>query len=176
MYLASQAVQGWSLCQCRRSDSISATAQIRHIVSLVNTAAKSLQLCPILCDPTDGSPPGSHVPGILQARTLEWVAISFCIAWKWKVKVKLLSHVRPLATSWTAAYQAHRQQPTRLIDSSLPGSIHGSFQTWVLERVAISFSATSLELIQMYSFWWLGNIPLCICTTAFLSIHLVMGI
>ena len=69
-------------------------------------AAKSLQLCPTLCDPIDGVPPGSAVPGILQARTLEWVAISFSNAWKWKVKVKSLSHVRLLATPWTAAYQA----------------------------------------------------------------------
>ena len=59
-----------------------------------------------LCDPTDGSPPGSPVPGILQARTLEWVAISFSNAWKWKVKVKSLSCVWLLATPWTAAYQA----------------------------------------------------------------------
>ena len=69
-------------------------------------AAKSLQLCPTLCDPTDSSPPGSLIPGILQARTLEWVAISFPNAWKWKVKVKWLSRVRLLATPWTAAYQA----------------------------------------------------------------------
>ena len=69
-------------------------------------AAKSLQSCPTLCDPTDGSPPGSSAPGILQARILEWVAISFSNAWKWKVKVKSLSHVRLLATPWTAAYQA----------------------------------------------------------------------
>ena len=69
-------------------------------------AAKSLQSCPTLCDPRDGSPPGSSIPGILQARTLEWVAISFSNAWKWKVKVKSLSHVRLLATPWTAAYQA----------------------------------------------------------------------
>ena len=69
-------------------------------------AAKSLQSCPTLCDLIDGSPPGSPVPGILQARTLEWVAISFSNAWKWKVKVKSLSHVQPLATPWTAAYQA----------------------------------------------------------------------
>ena len=69
-------------------------------------AAKSLQSCPTLCDPRDGSPQGSLVPGILQARTLEWVAISFSNAWKWKVKVKLLSHVWPSATPWTAAYQA----------------------------------------------------------------------
>ena len=66
----------------------------------------SLQSCPTLCDPTDSSPPGSAVPGILQARTLEWVAISFSNAWKWKVKVKSLSRVRLLATPWTAAYQA----------------------------------------------------------------------
>ena len=69
-------------------------------------AAKSLQSCPTLCDPIDGSPPGSPVPGILQARTLEWVSISFSNAWKWKVKVKLLCHVWLLATPWTAAYQA----------------------------------------------------------------------
>ena len=70
------------------------------------TTTKSLQSCPTLCDPRDGSPPGSSVPGILQARTLEWVAISFSNAWKWKVKVKSLSHVQPSATPWTAAYQA----------------------------------------------------------------------
>ena len=69
-------------------------------------AAKSLQSCPILCNPKDGSPPGSPVPGILQARTLEWVAISFSNAWKWKVEVKSLSRVRPFATPWTAACQA----------------------------------------------------------------------
>ena len=73
---------------------------------IVAAAAKSLQSCPTLCDPIDGSPPGCAVPGILQARTLEWVAISFSNAWKWKVKVKSLSHVQLLATPWTAAYQA----------------------------------------------------------------------
>ena len=69
-------------------------------------AAKSLQSCLTLCDPKDVSPPGSPIPGILQARTLEWVAIFFSSAWKWKVKVKSLSRVRLLATPWTAAYQA----------------------------------------------------------------------
>ena len=69
-------------------------------------AAKSLQSCPTLCNPIDGSPPASTVPGILQARTLEWVAISFSNAWKWKVKVKSLSRVRLLETPWTAAYHA----------------------------------------------------------------------
>ena len=73
---------------------------------LLAAAAKSLQSCLTLCDPIDSSPLGSPVPGILQARTLEWVAISFSNAWKWKVKVKLLSHVRLLVTPWTAAYQA----------------------------------------------------------------------
>ena len=75
-------------------------------MSGVAATAKSLQSCPTLCDPIDGSPPGSPVPGILQARTLEWVAISFSNAWNWKVKVKSLSRVRLLATPWTAAYQA----------------------------------------------------------------------
>ena len=69
-------------------------------------AAKSLQSCPTLCDPIDGSPRGSPVPGILQARTLEWVAIAFSNAGKWKVKGKSLSRVRLLVTPWTAAHQA----------------------------------------------------------------------
>ena len=69
-------------------------------------AVKSLQSCPTLCDPIDGSPPGSPVSGILQAGTLEWVAISFSNAWKWKVKGKSLSRVRLFAIPWTAAYQA----------------------------------------------------------------------
>ena len=77
--------------------------KLNHIVA---AAAKSLQSCPNLCDPIDGSPPGSSIPGIPQARTLEWVAISFSNAWKWKVKAKLLSRFRLLATPWTAAYQA----------------------------------------------------------------------
>ena len=71
-----------------------------------HAAAKSLQSCPTLCSPIDGSPPGSPVPGILQARTLEWVAISFSNAWQWKVKVKMLSRIRLLAAPWTAAHQA----------------------------------------------------------------------
>ena len=68
------------------------------IVKVITDAAKSLQSCPTLCDPIDGSPPGSPIPGILRAKTLEWVAISFSNAWKWKVKGKSLSHVRLLAT------------------------------------------------------------------------------
>ena len=102
------------------------TAQLHSSHMLVTaTAAKSLQSCLTLCDPLDGSPPGSPVPGILQARTLEWVAISFSNAWKWKVKVKSLSHVR-------------LSNPT---DCSLPGSfIHGIFQARVLEWGATAFS------------------------------------
>ena len=69
-------------------------------------AAAAAKSCPTLCDPIDSSPQGSPVPGILQARTLEWVAISFSNAWKWKVKVKSLSCVRLFETPWTAAYQA----------------------------------------------------------------------
>ena len=77
-----------------------------HTRTSAAAAAKLLQPCPTLCDPIDGSPPGSPIPGILQARTLEWVAISFSNAWKWKVKVKSLSRVWLFATPWTSAYQA----------------------------------------------------------------------
>ena len=69
-------------------------------------AAKSLQSCLTLCDPIDGSPPGPPVPGILQARTLERVAISFSNAWKWKVTVKSPSRVWLFTTPWTVAHQA----------------------------------------------------------------------
>ena len=88
-------------------------------------AAKSLQSCLTLGDPIDGSPPGSAIPGILQARTLEWLAISFSNGWKWKVKVKYLSHVRL----------------SNPMNCSLPAfSIHGIFQARVLEWGAIAFS------------------------------------
>ena len=76
------------------------------LCTILPVAANSLQSCLTLCDPIDGSPQGSPVPGILQARTLEWVAISFSNAWEWKVKVKSLSCVWLLATPWTAAHQA----------------------------------------------------------------------
>ena len=76
------------------------------VTAAAAAAAKSLQSCPTLCDPIDGSSPGCADPGIPQARTLGWVAISFSNAWKWKVKVKSLSRVRLLATPSTAAYQA----------------------------------------------------------------------
>ena len=94
-------------------------------------AAKSLQLCLTLCDPIDGSLPGSPIPGILQARTLGWVAISFFFVWKWKVKVKLLSHVQLLATPWTlpGPHEPYQAPPSM-----------GIFQASVLEWVAIAFS------------------------------------
>ena len=94
-------------------------------MTLAAATAKSLQSCPTLCDSIDGSPPGSPIPGILQARTLEWVAISFSNAWKWKVKVKSLSRV----------------QLCDPMDCSPPGSsVHGIFQARVLEWGAIAFS------------------------------------
>ena len=78
---------------------------IRYVYSLLLLLLLS-RFCPTLCDPRDGSPPGSPVPGILQARTLEWGAISFSNAGKWKVKGKLLSRVQLFPTPWTAAHQA----------------------------------------------------------------------
>ena len=90
-------------------------------------AAKSRQLCPTLCDPIDSSLPGFSIPGILQTRTLEWVAISFSSAWKWKVKVKSLSRVRLLGTPWTSA-----QAPPFM----------GFLQARALEWVARAFSMT----------------------------------
>ena len=80
--------------------------EMLSMYAVAAAAAKSIQLCPTLCNPLDGSPPGSTIPGILQARILEWAAISFSNAWKWKVKVKSLSRVRLVATPWTTAHQA----------------------------------------------------------------------
>ena len=88
--------------------SLSHLGSPRYNDAAAATAAKSLQLCRTLCDAIEGSPPGSSVPGILHAKMLEWVAISFSNAWKWKVKVKWLSLVRLFTTPWTAAYQALR--------------------------------------------------------------------
>ena len=89
----------------QRDPTIHIHVSILPQISIPSTA-KSLQSCPTLCDPTDGSPPGSPISGILQAITLEWVAISFSNSWKWKVKVKLLSHVRFFVIPWTVARQA----------------------------------------------------------------------
>ena len=144
-------------------------------------AAKSLQLCLTLCDPIDGSPLGSPVPGILQARTLEWVAISFSNAWKWKVKVKSLSHVRPSATPWTAAYQAplsmgfSRQEywsevplpsPKRslvfpiLLFSSI--SLHWSLRKAFLSLLAILWSSAFRWVQYAYSISFLFSFAFCI--------------
>ena len=96
-----------------------------ELENLLNAAAKLLQSCLTLCDPIDGSPPGSAFPGILQARTLAWVVISFSSAWKWKAKVKSLNRVRLRDT----------------MGYSLPGSsARGIFQSRVLEWVVIAFS------------------------------------
>ena len=112
-------------------------------------AAKSLQSYPTLCDPIDGSPPGSLVPGILQARTLEWVAICFSNAWKWKVKVKAFSRVRPSVTPWTAVYQAppslgfSRQE--HWSELPFPSPMHES-QKWKWSRSVMSHSSQPLGL------------------------------
>ena len=98
--------QGWYCCVCHEGFIIGIRGEDGPGKLTHTAAARSLQSCPTLCDPTDGGPPGSPVPGILQARTLEWVAISFSNAWKWKGKVKSLSLVRLLTTPWTAASQA----------------------------------------------------------------------
>ena len=122
------------------------------------TAAKSLQSCPTLCDPIDGSPPGSPVPGILQARTLQWVAISFSNAWKWKVKVKSLSRIR-------------LSDP---MDCSLLGSsIHGIFQARVLEWGAIAFS-TFYHYLPDKCLPWI-EIPQGLCIFSFDIPHWEIG-
>ena len=97
-------------------------------------AAKSLQSCLTLCDPMDGSPPGSPLPGILQAKTLEWVAISFSNAWKWKVKVKSLSRVWCMKVKSESEVAQSCLTLSDPMDCSLPGSsVHGIFQARVLE-------------------------------------------
>ena len=97
---------GVGVCMCVKGSRYIFSVLESRTYCLFAAAAKSLQSCLTLCDPIDGNPPGSAVPGILQARTLEWLAITFSNAWKWKVKVKLLSNVQLLVTPWTAAYQA----------------------------------------------------------------------
>ena len=123
-------------------------------------AAKSLQLCPTLCNPRDGSPPGYPVPGILQARTLEWVAISFSNAWKWKVKVKSLSRVRLLATPWTAAYQAplsmgfSRQEYWSGVPSPSPSSLLYYLVNTVCSNSRKLKVGTPLSLFSAQSVVW----------------------
>ena len=110
-WLSSKNLQITNVCECAEKRKLlyrvgGNASWLTHYKKQYATAAKSLQSCPTLCDPIDGSPPGSPIPGILQARTLEWVAFSFSNAGKWKVKGKSLSHVRLFATSWTAVHQA----------------------------------------------------------------------
>ena len=149
--------------------------KVGHVPSLLNTmpslllsaaaAAKSLQLCPTLCDPIDGSPPGSPpgspIPGILQARTLGWVAISFSNAWKWKVKVKSLSHVWLFVTLWTAAHQAlpsmgfSRQEDWSGVPLLLLSTLH-QVQTLMHSTKSLSWSNPNLLFIfiSCLSFLW----------------------
>ena len=116
-----------------------------------NTAAKSLQSCLTLCNPIDCSPPDSPVPGILQARTMQWVVISFFNAWKWKVKEKLLSRVRLLATPWTVAHQAppsmrfSRQEYCNGVP--LPSLIALTRRTFVGKVIALLFNMLSRLVI-----------------------------
>ena len=127
--------------------------------SVLAAAAKSLQLCPTLCDRIDSSPPGSPVPGILQARTLEWVAISFSSAWKWKVKGKSLSRVWPSAIPRTAAHQAppsmgvSRQEYWSGVPLPSPHQSLGKFKSkpWWL---AISHPQKWLESKSQTNCWW----------------------
>ena len=148
-----------------------AYCRIPPFILMCAATAKSLQLCPTLCDPIDGSPPGSPVPGILQARTLEWVAISFSNTWKWKVKGKLLSRVQPLA--WTAAHQAppsmgfSRQEyksgvPLNLVNN---GGIGGGGPT------ACSLERSRANIIKYYH---LPYAKCCHCSnTAWFHLHRV---
>ena len=132
------------------------TFTLNRKVSAV-TVAKSLQLCPTLWDPIDGSPPGSTVPGILQARTLEWVAISFSKVWKWKVKVKSLSRVRLFPTPWTAAYQAppsigfSRQEYWSGLPLSSPKFLLDALYSVTMLRTTCKLYGVTGTLIH---FWW----------------------
>ena len=162
-----------------------------YLHTLVFTAAaKSLQSCPTLCDPIDGSPPGSPVPGILQARTLEWVAVSFSNAWKWKVKVKSLSCVRLLATPWTTAYQAppstgfSRQEYWSGVPLPSPLVFTRSFQfgnlcLWVLDIVLNFFTdfffSPLFSLFPISDIWLLGILDWSLILLLFLSISFYLG-
>ena len=121
-------------------------------------AAKSLQSCPTLCDPRDGSPPSSPIPGILQARTLEWVAISFSNAGKWKLKVKSLSRVRLLATPWTS--WDFPGKSTGLVDSSKSSEMSEFHQQIKLQ--VHSFFTSRMKLLNCAG-WWVDNVNVLLC-------------
>ena len=131
--------------------------QLSYQGSSAAAAAKSLLLCPTLCDPIDGSPPGSPVPGILQARTLEWVAISCSSAWQWEVKVKSLSRVWLLAIPWTAAYQAPPSMEVSRQEywSGSPVPFPGYYQ--IATQMAIP--TYILPIVQRYLFF-LTSLPM----------------
>ena len=143
--------------------------------------AASLQSCPTPCDPRDRSPPGSPIPGILQARALEWAAISFSNAWKCKVKGKSLSYVRILATPWTTAYQAplsmgfSRQEYWSGV--SLPSPLYRSI--WSLIYLKSCKILIQIYVIKAYTvplFPWLKLV--CMCSTmisGFFNVQLNFG-
>ena len=142
------------LFSCLQSFPASGSLQMSPFFTSV-VVAKSLQLCPTLCDPIDGSPPGFPIPGILQARTLEWVAISFSNAWKWKVKGKSLSRVRLFTTPWT--------EPTRLLCPwHFPGKSTGVGCHQKHQRIGVSTAASILPMnIQdWFPLGWTGWISL----------------
>ena len=125
--------------------------------NILAAAAKSLQSCPSLCDPRDSSPPGSPIPGILQARILEWVAISFSNVWKWKVKVKSLSRVRLSATPWNAAHQA--PPSTGFSRSLLFSAPFYLWRNWSIKKLNDSLRSYSLSRARMWTYaLWLQSL------------------
>ena len=164
-FLSDAAVPFYTCRPCASEKKLVPEAHVfLYIVSVcpAAAAAKSLQLCPTLCDPIDSRPQGSSVPGILQARTLEWVAISFSNAWKWKVKVKSLSRAQLFATPWTAAYQAslsmgfsrHEYWSGVLLSTKyLPLGIPQASQSWYSQDWTPN-SLTNLCLSQWPSSQW----------------------
>ena len=147
------------LLQCMKVKSESESAQSCPTLSDPMTAAaaaKLLQSCLTLCDPIDGSQPGSPVPGILQAGTLEWVAISFSNAWKWKVKVKLLSRVGLLATPWLVRSNFPQGETKQWKLSKLPRWFHSAANT---ENIALTPSYTKenwafVDWVSFLLFFW----------------------
>ena len=132
-----------------------APSYLARVMPAAAAAAKSLQSCPTMCDPIDGSPPGSPVPGILQARTLEWVAMSFSNAEKWKVKVKSLSRVRLLVTPWTTAYQAPPSMGFSRQECWSGVPLPSPWKSFTLPQIQASFLKCRIEL----EFWRLTRIP-----------------
>ena len=132
-------------------------------------AAKSLQSCPTLCDPIASSPPGSPVPGILQAKILEWVAISFSSAWKWKVKVKSLSRVQLLATPWIAAHEAppsmgfsRQEYQSGLPSPALAGGFFTTSTTWEAPKLSMPTKLTHVSSIFSPSLKPCTSLPSCL--------------